>query len=182
MRRTDGKRVRGFALPNKKAAAALLILCLAALLLAGCGFHVNVNHDAVPPEELLVNQDLIGDLAQYDPEGKYTLYFYYEKGGFQKMDLSQAYVACYSVSFEDQLDSITGGNTGEYPPLPEDAQLAFDEAMGFGELEKIAVIKIKTLDDYHLSVSFTDKHNPLPGKEYFFIIPNMGLAGSVAPD
>ena len=62
------------------------------------------------------------------------------------------------------------------------AQAAYDEAMGLGELEKIAVIKIKTLDDYHLSVSFTDKHNPLPGKEYFFIIPNMGLAGSVAPD
>ena len=181
MRRTDGKSSGGFALPGKKATAALLILCLAALL-AGCGFHVNVNHDAVPPEELLVNQDLIGDLAQYDPEGKYTLYFYYEKGGFQKMDLSQAYVACYSVSFEDQIDSITGGDIEEFPPLPADAQAAFDEAMGFGELEKIAVITIKTLDDYHLSVSFTDKHNPLPGKEYFFIIPNMGLAGSVAPD
>ena len=181
MRRTDGKSSGGFALPGKKAAAALLALCLAALL-AGCGLQINVNRDDVPLEELLVNQDLIGDLAQYDPEGKYTLYFYYEKGGFQKMDLSQAYVACYSVSFEDQIDSITDGDTGEYPPLPEDAQLAFDEAMGFGELEKIAVIKIKTLDDYHLSVSFTDKHNPLPGKEYFFIIPNMGLAGSVAPD
>lgn len=179
---TDGKRSRGLALPNKKAAAALLALCLTALLLAGCGFRVNVNRDSVPLEELLVNQDLIGDLAEYDPEGKYTLNFYYEKGGFRKMDLSQAYVACYSVSFEEQIEGFTEGDMEELPPLPPDAQAAFDEAMGFGELEKIGVIKIKTLDDYHLSVSFTDKHNPLPGKEYYFIIPNMGLAGSVAPD
>lgn len=180
MRRTSEKRSRKYALLNKKAAAALLALCLA-VLLAGCGIQVNVSTNSQDVENLLVNQDLAADPVVYNEDGSYEIVFHYDKGGFEKMDLSQAFVAYYAMTVQDQIDAIVGEDLEEFPPLPEDAQIAFDEAIGTMELRKIARIKIRTLNDNTLSVSFTDRDDPLPGREYFFVIPNMGLAGSVAP-
>ena len=44
------------------------------------------------------------------------------------------------------------------------------------------MIKVLTVDDKTLTVSFKDTDNTIRGKEYFFIIPNAGLAGSVIPE
>lgn len=180
MRRTDGKSSGGFALPGKKAAAALLILCLAALL-AGCGFQINVNRGGQNVEELMVNQDLAADPFVYNEKGEYELIFHYDKGGFEKMDLSQAYVAYYVMTVQDQIDSIVDGEAEEFPPVPADVQFSYDESIGAMELKKVAVIRIRTLNDNTLSVSFRDRDDPIPGREYFFIIPNASLGGSAIP-
>ena len=98
------------------------------------------------------------------------------------MDLSQAYVAYYPFTIQDQIDAITDGNTEDVPPLPADAQNAVDEVTGANELQKIAVITVETVDDNTLRVSFTDKDDPLQGKEYYFIIPNEGLSAAIRPE
>ena len=85
------------------------------------------------------------------------------------------------MTVQDQIDTIVGDDLEDFPPLPEDAQIAFDESIGTMELRKIARIKIRTLNDNTVSVSFTDTDDPLPGREYFFVIPNAGLGGSVIP-
>ena len=176
----ENRRKPAPALSKGKASFALLLaLCLTALLLAGCGVRVNVNRGDLSVEELLVNQDLVSEPAAYREDGKYSFSFYYAKGGFLKMDLSQAYIAYYADTVLDEIEGITGEDWEEIPPLPADAQEIFDDTIGSGQLEKIGVIKIETLNDNTLEVSFTDKSDPMPGREYFFIIPNMGLAGSV---
>ena len=114
-------------------------------------------------------------------DGKYEIVFHYDKGSLAKIDLSQAYVAYYAMTVQDQIDTIVGEDLEDFPPLPEDAQIAFDESIGTMELRKIARIKIQTLNDNTVSVSFTDTDDPLPGREYFFVIPNAGLGGSVIP-
>ena len=167
-------------LPKKKMALALM-LCLAVLLLAGCGIRVNLSQDSPNVEELLVNQDLAADPAAYNEDGKYEIVFHYDTGSLAKIDLSQAYVAYYAMTVQDQIDTIVGEDLEDFPPLPEDAQIAFDESIGTMELRKIARIKIRTLNDNTVSVSFTDTDDPLPGREYFFVIPNAGLGGSVIP-
>ena len=167
-------------LPKRKRALAL-VLCMAALLLSGCGLQVNVNTNTQEAWDLPVNQDLAADPAVYNEDGKYEIVFHYDKGSLAKMDLSQAYVAYYAMTVQDQIDTIVGEELEDFPPLPEDAQIAFDESMDTMELRKIAWIKIRTLNDNTLSVSFTDTDDPLPGRQYFFVIPNAGLAGSVIP-
>ena len=162
--------------------AALVWVCLAAILLAGCGFHLNINKKEPDIEELLAVGQLTADPVKYNVEGSYAVTFRWDKGGFEKMDLSQAYVAYYPVTFMDQMESITGGETDDIPPLPADAQEAMNKAVGADQLKKIAVVTIVTVDDKTLKVSFTDREAPIAGREYYFIIPNEGLSGSVIPD
>lgn len=166
--------------PGRKMALVLtLAMCLTAMLLTGCGVRVNVSRDGQNVEDLPVNQDLAADPAVYNESGDYEFIFHYDRGGFERMDLSQAYVAYYAMTIQDQIDSIVDGESEDFPPLPEDVQIPFDESIGAMQLKKIAVIKIRTLNDNTLSVSFKDKDDPVPGREYFFIIPNAGLGGSV---
>ena len=164
--------------PRKTTLALALALCLAAVLLAGCGVRVNVTKDVQNMEDMIVNQDLFAEPVAYREDGAYTLTFHYNRGGFEKMDLSQAFVAYYHRSVLDQIDMILDEEAEAFVPLPEDVQASVEEAVEAEQLQKIAVIKIKTLNDNTLEVSFKDRDEPLPGKEYFFVIPNMGLAGS----
>ncbi len=168
-------------LPKRKRALAL-VLCMAALLLSGCGIQVNVNTNTQDAWDLPVNQDLAADPVVYNEDGKYEIVFHYDKGGFEKMDLSQAYVAYYGLTVQDQIDTIVGEDLEDLPPLPEDAQFAFDESIDALELRRIARITVRTLNDNTLRVSFTDRDDPIPGREYFFVIPNAGLGGSVIPN
>ena len=166
----------------KKVFVTVSLLILTALLLTGCSINVNMNKKIPDIEETLANSVLIPDPVKYDPEGAYTVTFRFEKGGFEKMDLSQAYVAYYPFTVIDQIDAITSGDDSEeIPPLPSDAQDALDEVVGEDQLEKIAVITVETADDRTLKVSFADKDNPVKGKEYYFIIPNEGISGRVIP-
>ena len=160
----------------------LAVLCLAILTLAGCGLHLNVNEKLPSAEELLKDQTLIADPVEYNPEGTYSVTFRSDKGGFEQMDLSKAYVAYYPFTVVDQIDAIVGEDAGDVPPLPANAQNEIDEVTGAGQLTKIAVVTIETVDDRTVRVSFTDKDNPVSGREYFFIIPNEGLAGSFLPE
>lgn len=160
----------------------LAALCLVALTLTGCGIHLNVNEKLPSAEELLKDQTLIAEPVEYNPEGTYSVTFRSDKGGFNKMDLSKAYVAYYPFTVDNQIDAIVGEDTGDVPPLPADAQNAINEVTGAGQLAKIAVVTIETVDDQTVKVSFTDKDNPVSGKVYFFIIPNEALAGSFLPE
>ena len=157
-------------------------LLLAAVLLAGCSVQVNLNKKEPSAEELLSDLSLTAESVAYDPEGAYTVTIRRDEGGFRKMDLSQAYVAYYPFTIQDQIDAITDGNTEDVPPLPADAQNAIDEVTGAKELQKIAVITVETVDDNTLRVSFTDRDDPLQGKEYYFIIPNEGLSAVIRPE
>lgn len=168
-------------LTRGKAALALL-LCLTTILLAGCGIRINLNQESPDVEELPVNQDLAADPVLYNEDGKYEIVFHYDKGGFEKMDLSQAYVAYYGFTVQDQINTILGEDLEDLPPLPEDAQFAFDQATDAMELRRIARINIRTLNDNTLRVSFRDRDDPIPGREYFFVIPSTGLGGSVIPN
>ncbi len=87
-----------------------------------------------------------------------------------------------SVTLLDQIETITDGNTEEVPELPQDALDELNEAIGEGEMVKVAIITVKTVDDNTLEVSFTDTESPIPGKEYFFVIPHEELAGSFIPE
>ena len=166
----------------KRATVYFIAFILASMLLMGCSINVNKNKNNPSIEETLANDLLLPDPVKYDPEGAYHVTFRYEKGGFEKMDLSQAYVAYYPFTVLDQIDAITADDGAEeIPPLPADAQDALDEAVGADQLEKIAVITVETADDKTLKVSFTDKDNPVQGKEYYFIIPNEGISGKVIP-
>ena len=197
--KTPGRRV----LPLAKRAVCLVCLCFAAVLLAGCGVHLNVNKKDPPAEELSADDSLVADPVSRSAEGSYTVTFRREKGGFKDMDLSRAYVAYRPTTVMDQIHAITGedkepthtitggnaepahtitgGDAEPIPPLPADAQAAMDEALGADGLKKIAVIAVETVDDNTLRVSFTDKDDPIEGREYFFIIPNESLSGSVIP-
>ena len=142
----------------KKAAAYFLAFIFASTLLMGCSININANKNNPSIEETLANDLLLPDPVKYDPEGTYQVTFRYEKGGFKKMDLSQAYVAYYPLTVLDQIETITSDDGAEeIPPLPADAQDAIDEAAGTDQLEKIAVITVETADDKTLKVSFTDK-------------------------
>ncbi len=167
--------------PMKKSLVVLACLGLAAMLLAGCRVHWNVNKKEPSAEEMLANRALAADPVAYNTEGSYRVTFRYEKGGFKKMDLSRAYVAYYPLTITDRIDAIVGEDTEDIPPLPADAQEAIDEVTGAGQLQKIAVITIETVDDNTLTVSFTDRDEPISGREYYFLIPNEGLSGSVIP-
>ena len=160
----------------------LAALCLVALTLTGCGIHLNVNEKLPSAEELIKNRTLVADPVEYNPEGTYSVTFRSDKGGFEKMDLSKAYVAYYPFTVVNQIDAIVGEDAVNVPPLPVDAQNAINEVTGAGQLEKIAVVTIETVDDWTVRVSFTDKDNPVSGKEYFLIIPNEWLAGSFLPE
>ena len=167
----------------KRTISIFAIFILAAMLLMGCSFQANVNKKNPSIEDTLAHNTLLPDSVKYNPEGTYQVTFHSDKGGFKKMDLSQAYVAYYPTSVMDQIDAITSDDgSNEIPPLPDDAQVEINEAIGADQLQKIAVITIVTLDDNTLEVSFTDNDNPVEGKEYFFIIPNEGISGSVIPD
>ena len=166
----------------KRSVAVLFAFILAAMLLTGCSIQVNMNKNNPSIEETLANSRLIPDPVKYDPDGAYQVVFRFKEGGFEKMDLSQAYVAFYPLTVMDQIETITSDDgSDEIPPMPADAQTAVDEAVGAGQLEKIAVITVETVDDRTLKVSFTDKDNPVKGKEYYFIIPNEGVSGKVVP-
>ena len=160
----------------------LAALCFAVMMLAGCSIHVNVNKKEKSEEELLADRSLAADPVPYNADGAYTVTFRYEKGGFKKMDLSQAYVAYDPLTVLDQIETIVGDDAEETPPMPTDLQNALNEVTGEGQMKKIAVISIETVDDSTLRVSFTDRDNPIIGKEYFFIIPNAGLTGAFTPD
>ena len=183
MRIFEAKKSRVFGdLPKTKTLIVLVVaMCIMAIQFAGC-IKVNVNKEDMSVDEILANKSLVADPAEYNNEGSYTFTFRYDKGGFEDMDLSQAYEAYFPFTVFDQIDAIVDGDTEETPPLPEDAQDAIDEVTGANQLEKIAVITIETVDDSTLKVSFTDNDNPLEGREYFFVIPNEGLSGSVIPD
>ena len=159
----------------------LAALCLAVMLLAGCSVRANINKGEPSVEELLANQKLVAEPVAYNADGAYTVTFRYDEGGFKKMDLSRAYVAYERLTVLDQIETIVGEDAEDIPPLPFDAQSALDEAVGEGELLKIAVITVETVDDKTVKVSFTDNDNPYIGKEYFFIIPNAGVSGAVTP-
>ena len=166
----------------KRTVAVLFTFIFAAMLLTGCSIQINNNKNNPKIEETLANNKLIPDPVKYDPDGAYQVTFRFEEGGFEKMDLSQAYVAFYPLTIIDQIETITSDDgSDEIPLLPADAQTAVDEVTGAGQLEKIAVITIETVDDRTLKVSFTDKDNPVKGKEYYFIIPNEGVSGKVIP-
>ncbi len=167
---------------TKKMITMSVVLVLAAVLLAGCGIHININKKTPNVEDMLAEKALASEPVEYNADGKYTVTFRYDKGGFTKMDLSQAYVAYYPFTILDQIDTITGGESDDIPPLPIDVQNSVDGVTGANELKKIAVITVRTMDDNTLSVSFTDHDNPVNGIEYFFIIPNEGIAGSVIPE
>ncbi len=149
-------------------------------MLAGCTIHINEPQKS--PEELIENQQLVADPVEYDPEGTYNVTFHYDNGGFKDMDMSMAYVCFDPVSVLDQIETITDGNMEEVPELPQDALDELNEAIGEGELLKVAIITVKTVDDNTLEVSFTDTESPILGKEYFFVIPNEELAGSFIPE
>ena len=159
----------------------VIFLCIAVIMLSGCRLHVNINKQTYNVEEMLEKRLLDVDPTDYSEEDSYKITVRYDKGGFEKMDLSQAYIAYYPFTVLDQINIITGGETEDIPPLPDDAQESLDAALGTGELEKIAVITVATLDDQTLTVSFTDRDCPIKDREYYFIIPNEGLAGSVIP-
>ena len=130
---------------------------------------------------MIEDQVLVIDPVDYNIDGKYELTVHYANGGFEKMDLGQAYIAYYPFTLQDQLDMITEDNTEDVSELPADAQNAMDEVMGEYDLQKVVVITVKTVDDQTLTVSFTDEDNAFEGREYYFVIPNEGLAGSVTP-
>ena len=165
----------------KRAAAYFIAFIFASMLLMGCSINVNKNNNP-SIEETLANDLLLPDPVKYDPEGAYHVTFRYEKGGFEKMDLSQAYVAYYPFTVLDQIEAITSNEgSEEIPTLPDDVQIEVDQTTGADHLEKIAVITVETKDDRTLIVSFTDKDNPVQEKEYYFIIPNEGISGKVIP-
>ncbi len=149
-------------------------------MLAGCTIHINEPQKS--PEELIENQQLAADPVEYNSEGTYNVTFHYDNGGIKDMDMSQAYVCFDPVSVLDQIETITDGNTEEVPELPQDALDELNEAIGEGEMVKVAIITVKTVDDNTLEVSFTDTESPILGKEYFFVIPNEELAGSFIPE
>ena len=160
----------------------IFLVCLMAVLLAGCGVHVNVNKEQPDIQTILENKELIADPADYNPDGSYSVTFHYETGGFKNMDLSQAYVAYYPYTIMDQVESITGDDSEDIPALPADVQNAMDDATGANQLQKIAIVAIETIDDNTLVVSFTDKDSPVKDREYFFLIPNEELSGSFIPE
>lgn len=165
--------------------ALILTLVLAAALLSGCRVQVNLNKSEPPLEDMLSEAALTIDPPTWNAEGKYAVTVHYDAGGFEKMDLSRAYVGCFPYTVFDRIDAITGGETDGIaggdegiPPLPADAQSAVDAAVGADTVRRIAVITMETVDDTTLKVSFTDSDDALQGKEYFFVIPNEGLAGT----
>ena len=164
----------------KKLLIALLIaaLCLA---LASC-VKVNITTEPVDEERIMAESALTGDPVAYSEEGKYEMTFRYEPGGLAEADMSQAYVAYYPTGVTDIVEAITGGEDDGIPELPADAQEELAEAEGTDGLARIAVIVVATLDDNTLKVSFTDSEQPLPGRTYWFIIPNLGIGGSVTPE
>ncbi len=163
-----------------KKTITIVTICMMLFMLAGCTIHINEPQKS--PEELIENQQLAADPVEYNSEGTYNVTFHYDNGGLNDMDMSQAYVCFDPVSVLDQIESITDGNTEEVPELPQDALDELNEAIGEGEMVKVAIITVKTVDDNTLEVSFTDTESPILGKEYFFVIPNEELAGSFIPE
>ena len=164
----------------KKLLIALLIAALS-LTLAAC-VKVNINTEPVDTDQIMAESALTADPAAYSTEGKYEITFRYEPGGMAEADMSRAYVAYYPTTVTDVVDAITGGEDDGIPELPADAQEAVAEAEGADELQHIAVIVVETVDDTTLRVSFTDDEQPLQGRTYWFIIPNLGIGGSVTPE
>lgn len=159
---------------------AVITICLMLFMLAGCTIHINEPEKS--PEELIENHQLVADPVKYDPEGTYSVTFHYEDGGLADMDMSKAYVCYDPFSVLDQIETITGEDSEVIPELPQDALDELNEAIGEGEMLKVAIITVKTVDDNTLEVSFTDSDSPVPGKEYFFVIPSEELAGSFIPE
>lgn len=164
----------------KKLLIALLIAALC-LTLAAC-VRVNVNTQPLDEAQIMAESALTADPAAYSMDGKYEITFRYAPGGLTEADLSRAYVAYYPTGVTDIVDNITGGEDDGIPELPADAQEAVAEAEGADELAHIAVIVVETVDDTTLRVSFTDSEQPLQGRTYWFIIPNLGIGGSVTPE
>lgn len=164
----------------KKLLTLLLALALC-LALAAC-VKVNITTESVDEERIMAESAMTADPVAYSEEGKYEMTFRYEPGGLAEADMSQAYVAYYPTTVTDVVDAITGGEDDGIPELPADAQEELAEAEGADELAHIAVIVVETLDDTTLRVSFTDDEQPLQGRTYWFIIPNLGIGGSVTPE
>ena len=173
--------IRKTKITMKKSFLKIVGLCLIAMILTGC-IKININQREPSIEEILDNLELQIDPVKYNREGSYLITVHYDKGGFEKMDLSRAYVAYDYNSILDKIDAITDGNVEETPDLPTDAKEELDEAVGEGRLVKVAVITVETMDDQTLKVQFTDKDEPIIGKEYYFVIPNMSLSGSFIPE
>ena len=164
---------------KKKAAVVAVLLCIAAILLSGCKVKVNVNEQTT--EELLADRSLKADQVEHTPDGSYRVTISYDQGGFEKMDLSQAYIAYYPRTVMDQVEDITGGDE-DIPPLPENVQQQMNSAVGAGELQKTGVIIIETVDDNTLTVAFSDPDGTASGREYYFVIPNEGLTGLISAE
>ena len=165
---------------TKNLAIAVTFVCILTFAVTGCSVRINTE-PTKSFEEMTEEQALEIDPVNYSSDGKYELTVHYAGGGFEKMNLGRAYIAYYPFTLQDQLDMITEDNTEEVPDLPADVQNTMNEVMGENDLQKVAVITVKTLDDQTLTVSFTDDDNAFPGREYYFVIPNEGLAGSVVP-
>ena len=162
----------------KRITALLISLCIVVALLVGCG--LNVSKESKSVEEMLVKQALSASPIPYDSEGDYMATFRYEEGGFEKMDLSQAYVAYDPENLLDSIKATEADSVSEETPeLPEDAQEYINHTISEDQLEKIAVVTVETVDDNTVTVSFKDSDNPLAVAEYYFIIPNEGVAGTV---
>lgn len=164
----------------KKLLIALLIAALC-LTLAAC-VRVNVNTQPLDEAQIMAESVLTADPAAYSMDGKYEITFRYAPGGLTEADLSRAYVGYYPTGVADMVDAVTEGEDDGIPELPADAQEAVAEAEGADELQHIAVIVVETVDDNTLTVSFTDDEQPLQGRTYWFIIPNLGIGGSVTPE
>ena len=166
----------------KKTITLIVLCCTVVALFAGCGLHVNINKDKKDVGAMIEAQALSADPQTFNADGSYEVQIRYDKGGFEKMDLSQAYVAYSPVTAMDNIAAIEENSSAvseDIPDLPTDAQQAMDEALGEDQLEHIAVIKVETVDDNTLNVSFTDSQNQFIVDEYYFVIPNEELAGTI---
>ena len=166
----------------KKTIALIVLLSTVVALFAGCGFHVNINKEQKDVSAMIEEQALSADPQTYNADGSYEIQIRYDKGGFEKMDLSQAYVAYSPVTAMDNIAAIEENSsavTEDIPDLPTDAQQAVDEALGEDQLEHIAIIKVESVDDNTLNVSFTDSQNQFIVDEYYFVIPNEELACTI---
>lgn len=164
----------------RKTIILLFSTVITVFLLAGCATKVNLVSEPKNIDELMEESALSSEPIEFNSAGEYVLTFHYDKGGFSDADMSKAYVAYYPSGIDDMVDVITGGETGDIPALPEDAASAYSASQGTDKLEKIAVIKVLTVDDKTLEVSFRDPDQPVNGRDYWFFIPNLNLAGSAS--
>ena len=165
----------------KKTAISILCLGMILTVLAGCSVNVNVNKEKPDVGAMIAENALKADPLEFNIDGVYSAVFRYGKGGFENMDLSEAYIAYYPTGLTDTINSITEGSSGddEIPDLPEDVQDIIADMEGTDKLEKVAITTVETQDDTTLKVCFKDPDQLAKDHTYFFVIPNENLAGAV---